>query len=93
MRNWHTLLPLCQFCCIISGRRTKQMDQQTYITTLEVNVIHTKDDFGYTLNADEYGTVTISHMVGMEAMTGTTNHIHIPKDGIQHIIDALVKFQ
>jgi hypothetical protein len=26
-------------------------------------------------------------------MTGTTNHIHIPKDGIQHIIDALVKFQ
>jgi hypothetical protein len=32
-------------------------------------------------------------MVGMEAMTGTTNHIHIPKDGIQHIIDALVKFQ
>jgi hypothetical protein len=71
----------------------KQMDQQTYITTLEVNVIHTKDDFGYTLSADEYGTVTISHMEGMEAMAGTTNHIHIPKDGIQHIIDALVKFQ
>jgi hypothetical protein len=73
--------------------QTKQMDQQTYITTLEVNVLHTKDDFGYTLSADEYGTVTISHMEGMEAMTGTTNHIHIPKDGIQHIIDALVKFQ
>ena len=36
---------------------------------------------------------TISHTEGMEAMTGTTNHIHIPKDGIQHIIDALVKFQ
>ena len=64
-----------------------------YRTTKEINIIHKTDDFGYTLNADEYGTVCITSTEGLEAMTGKTAHLHIPKDCIQHIIDSLEHFK
>ena len=64
----------------------------SYRTTKEINIFHTTDDFGYTFTADEYGTVCISETQGMEAMTGTTTHIHVPKDCIPDFVEALLQF-
>ena len=64
----------------------------SYETTKEINIRHTTDDFGYTFTADEYGTVCITEMQGMEAMTGKTTHVIVPKDCISHFINALKNF-
>jgi hypothetical protein len=64
-----------------------------YRTTKEINIRHKTDDFGYTFTADEYGTVCLTSTEGLEAMTGETTHLRIPKDCIQHIIDSLEQFK
>jgi hypothetical protein len=65
---------------------------QTYRITKEINLFHTTDDFGYCFTADECGTVCITETQGLEAMTGTTTHLHVPKDCIPHFIKALESF-
>lgn len=45
------------------------------------------------LTADEYGTVCLSSTEGLEAMTGKTTHLYIPKDCIQNFINALEQFK
>lgn len=65
----------------------------SYRTTKEINIRHTTEDFGYCFTADEHGTVCITKTQGMEAMTGTTTHIQVPKDCIPHFIKALQQFE
>jgi hypothetical protein len=64
-----------------------------YEISKQINIRHKTDDFDYTFTADEHGTVCISSTEGLEAMTGKTTHLHIPKDCIQHIINSLEQFK
>jgi hypothetical protein len=64
-----------------------------YLIKKEINIRNDTDDFDYTITADEYGTVLLSSSEGLEAMTGKTDLLYIPKDCIQHIIDALEQFK
>jgi hypothetical protein len=65
----------------------------TYDIQKEIKIRHTTDDWEYSFTADEYGTVCIFYTEGMEAMTGETKTIHIPKDCIQNFIDVLEQFK
>lgn len=53
----------------------------TYEITKEIRILHTKDDWDFVFKTDEYGTVSVEGDNGFG--------IHIPKDCIQHFIDAL----
>jgi hypothetical protein len=64
-----------------------------YEITKEINIRHKTDDFDYNFTADEYGTVCISSTDGTTTMTSNGNHLYIPKDCIQHIIDSLEQFK
>lgn len=70
-----------------------EMDGPIYTTTREIRIIHNTDDWDYTFTADEYGTVSVTLTEGLEAMTGKTTIIHIPKDCIQHFINTLEQFK
>jgi hypothetical protein len=64
-----------------------------YEISKQINIRHKTDDFDYNLTADEYGTVCLSSTEGLEAMTGKTTHLFIPKDCIQNFINALEQFK
>jgi hypothetical protein len=63
--------------------------EMTYQITKEIRILHEQDDWDYVFTTDEYGTVSVISSEGLEAMTGKNTIIHIPKDCIQHFIDAL----
>jgi len=60
----------------------------SYQITKEIR-IHHEDGWDYVFTTDEYGTVGVNYHEGLEAFSGKTKSIHIPKDCIQHFIDAL----
>jgi hypothetical protein len=57
----------------------------TYRITREIRILHEQDDWNYVFTTDEYGTVEVR----LEELSGKPKSIHIPKDSIQHFIDAL----
>ena len=62
----------------------------TYQISKEIRILHEQDDWEFVFSTDEYGTVCFaSQKFGLEAMTGKSTHIFIPKDCIQNVIDAL----
>jgi hypothetical protein len=61
----------------------------TYQITKEIRILHEQDDWDYVFKTDEYGIVTVDYNEGLEAFSGKSKSIHIPKDCIQHFIDAL----
>ena len=61
----------------------------TYSITKEIRILHEQDDWDFVFETDEYGTVEVRCHEGLEAFAGKTSSIHIPKDCIQHFIDAL----
>jgi len=61
----------------------------TYKITKEIRIHNTEDDWDYVFTTDEYGTVEVLLHEGLEAFSGKTTSIRIPKDSIQHFIDAL----
>jgi hypothetical protein len=61
----------------------------TYQITKEIRILHEHDDWDFVFTADEYGTVSVTCTYGLEAMTGDTTTIDIPKDCITHFIEAL----
>jgi hypothetical protein len=61
----------------------------TYEITKEIRIHNTEDDWDYVFTTDEYGSVTVNHNNGLEAMHGETTSIDIPRDCIQHFINAL----
>ena len=69
----------------------------SYEISKNITIRHTEDDWEFSFFSDEYGTVTVHCNEYLESMTGDittdTTAIHIPKDCIQHFIDALRSFQ
>lgn len=64
-----------------------------YQISQKITILHLKDDWEYTFEPDEYGTVCVTLTEGMQAMSGSVTNIHIPKDCIQHFINALEKLK
>jgi len=65
----------------------------SYEISKNITVRHTEDDWEFYFSSDEYGTVTVHLDEGMGSMHGKCTAISIPKDCIQHFIDALRSFQ
>jgi len=61
----------------------------SYEISKQIRIHHTEDDWDYVFTTDEYGTVEVRSHEGLEAFSGKNTSIHIPKDCIQHFIDAL----
>lgn len=61
----------------------------SYQISKEIRILNKEDDWDYVFTTDEYGTVCFASNEGLEAMTGRTSHIYIPKECIQNVIDAL----
>jgi hypothetical protein len=57
----------------------------TYQITKSICIHHEEDGWNFNFKTDEYGTVSIEGDNGFG--------IHIPKDCIQHFIDALEQFK
>jgi hypothetical protein len=65
----------------------------TYQISKQIRIHNTEDDWGYVFTTDEYGTVGVNCHEGLEAFSGENTSILIPKDCIQHFIDALEKLK
>jgi hypothetical protein len=61
----------------------------TYSITKQIRILHEQNDWDFVFETNEYGTAVISCHEGLEAFAGKTSGIRIPKDCIQHFIDAL----
>jgi hypothetical protein len=61
----------------------------SYQITKEIRILHEQDDWDYVFTTGEYGTVEVRSHEGLEAFSGKNTSILIPKDCIQHFIDAL----
>jgi len=58
----------------------------TYSISNQIQILHTEDEWDYLFTTDEYGTVDVAFRENFKV--GKTS-ILIPKDCIQHFIDAL----
>jgi len=65
----------------------------TYSISKQIRIHNTEDDWDFVFTTDEYGTVEVRSHEGLEAFSGENTSIHIPKDCIQHFIDALEQFK
>jgi len=61
----------------------------TYEITKEIRILNTEDGWYFVFTTDEYRTVQVRSHEGLEAFSGENIRIYIPKDCIQHFIDAL----
>jgi hypothetical protein len=52
----------------------------SYEISKQIRIHHIEDDWSYVITTDEYGTVVV---------TAGFDSIHIPRDCLQHFIDAL----
>ena len=64
-----------------------------YEITKQIRIHNTEEDWDYVLTTDEYGTVTVLYHEGVEAFSGKTITLDIPKNCIQHVIDSLEKLK
>ena len=62
----------------------------TYSISNQIQIRHTEDEWDYLFTTDEYGTVDVAFRENFKV--GKTS-ILIPKDCIQHFIDALEQFK
>lgn len=65
----------------------------SYEISKNITILNIEEDWEFTLSSDDNVTVTVHLNEGLESMHGETTAIHIPKDCIQHFIDALRSFQ
>lgn len=68
------------------------MTAPVYQVSSQLRIHNTQDDWSFDFTADEYETVTVALEVKHGGLSRITN-IHIPKDCIQHFIDALEQFK
>jgi hypothetical protein len=64
----------------------------TYEISKEIRIYNNEDEWDYVFTTDEYGTVEVAYRENLRIWnnwTAATRAIHIPKDCIQHFIDAL----
>ena len=59
-----------------------------YEISKQIRIHNTEDEWDYVFTTDEYGTVTVAYRENLREMPNCQT-IHIPKDCIQHFIDAL----
>ena len=59
-----------------------------YEISKQIRIYNTEDEWDYVFTTDEYGTVTVAYRENLRVMPDSLA-IHIPKDCIQHFIDAL----
>ena len=76
-----------------------------YIVSNQVRIHHVDDEWNFVFTADEYGTVTVAHtqratenlekVVDILASKRLSNYrnLYIPKNCIQHFINALEQFK
>jgi len=60
----------------------------TYEISKQIRIYNNEDEWDYVFTTDEYGTVTVAYRENLREMPNCQT-IHIPKDCIQHFIDAL----
>ena len=60
-----------------------------YEISKEIRIYNNEDKWDYVFTTDEYGTVAVAYRENLGVMPATHKAIHIPKDCIQHFIDAL----
>ena len=60
----------------------------TYEISKQIRIYNTEDEWDYVFTTDEYGTVEVAYRENLRVMPDRKT-IHIPKDCIQHFIDAL----
>ena len=60
----------------------------TYEISKEIRIYNKEDEWDYVFTTDEYGTVAVAYRENLRVMPDCQT-IHIPKDCIQHFIDAL----
>lgn len=60
----------------------------TYEISKQIRIHNTEDDWDYVFTTDEYGSVEISYNQVRKLMPHAT-HFFIPRDCIQHVINAL----
>jgi hypothetical protein len=61
----------------------------TYSITKQIRILHKQNDWDFVFKTDGHGTVQVNCCEGVEALSGEVSIIYIPKDCIQHFIDAL----
>ena len=65
----------------------------SYEISKNITILNIEEDWEFRLSSDDNRTVTVHLNEGIEAMHGKSTTIFIPKDCIQHFIDALRSFQ
>ena len=63
-------------------------DEMNYEISKQIRIYNNEDEWDYVFTTDEYGTVTVAYRENLRVMPDSLA-IHIPKDCIQHFIDAL----
>ena len=63
-------------------------DEMNYEISKQIRIYNKEDEWDYVFTTDEYGTVTVAYRENLKVMPDCRT-IHIPKDCIQHFIDAL----
>ena len=63
-------------------------DEMNYEISKQIRIYNKEDEWDYVFTTDEYGTVTVAYRENLRVMPESLA-IHIPKDCIQHFIDAL----
>ena len=61
----------------------------TYEISKQIRIYNNEDEWDYVFTTDEYGTVEVAYRENLRVMPADHRAIHIPKDCIQHFIDAL----
>ena len=80
-----------------------------YLVSNQVRIHHVDDEWNFVFTTDEYGTVTVLYTQGTPAAPNENpkkvvdilsskrlpnyTNLHIPKDCLQHFIDALEQFK
>ena len=60
----------------------------TYEISKQIRIYNNEDEWDYVFTTDEYGTVAVAYRENLRVMPDSLA-INIPKDCIQHFIDAL----
>jgi hypothetical protein len=66
--------------------------EMNYEISKQIRIHNTEDEWDYVFTTDEYGTVAVAYNENLRVMPNRRT-IHIPKDCIQHFIDALTELK
>jgi hypothetical protein len=64
----------------------------SYEISKQIRIYNNEDEWDYVFTTDEYGTVAVAYRENLVVMPNCQT-IHIPKDCIQHFIDALTELK